>query len=604
MNPKNTLYLVLMAGALLAYILLFERHRPDRADSAQRALQIFPELKPAEVERIEIVRSNQVILATRNEGHWQLENPGYPAQGERIEQWLARVKDVTRRATLTPAEIQAEPSGAAAFGLDPPSAVVVLHQPPQRLTFRLGIRTALGEKTYLQVVGDSEVMVTDATVLDGLPDTASDWRSAAFVDLSRLAFNRFTVKAEKRDFEMQFEPESRRWRMVRPRLARVNEARFIEALQQLQALRIGQFVQDQPGVDLEPYGLHEPALTLEFGSGTNAVFGAQFGQSPTNEPDMLYARRSDYPNVVTVSREILEAFGVPYRNFLDYRLVDGSLDEVTRIEIQGAEAFTLERPADAGWQVTSPRTFAADPVLVQSFLSRIHGLMIVEVAKEVVTDLDLPNYGLANPSRAYRFSVPGASTNDQALLRAGLDFGSDRDGHTFVRRTDENPIYKVKTEEVLLLPDTPYQLRDRRIWDFSTNQVVSLTIHRHGQSTQLLRSSADQWSFGPGSQGIVNTFALEEAVYRMGKLWARAWVDQGADRLELYGIPQLDHWIELELAEPVEPRQLRVAFGALSPSGGPFAAIDLEVETQPVVFEFPLEIHHVYADVIESLRPL
>ena len=604
MNPKNTLYLVLLASALLAYILLFERHRPGPEELENQALQIFPELNPAEVERIEIVRSNQVIVVERSGSEWQLANPQYPAQSQRIEQWLARVKALTRRTTLTPGEVLKEPSGAAAFGLDPPAAVVVLHQPPERFNFRLGNRTVLGEKTYLQQVGAGEVLVTDALVLDGLPEQASDWRSAGFVDLSRLAFNRFAVTAEARDFEMGFDPESRRWRMTRPRLARVNETRFVQALQQLQALRVEQFVQDQPGVDLEPYGLDEPALTLEFSSGTNVVFGAQFGQSPTNQPELVYARRSDYPNVVTVSRQVLDTFGVPYRDFLDYRLVDGSLDEVTRIEIQGAEDFTLERLTNAVWSVTQPRVFAADPVLVREFLSRLAGLTVVEVAKEVVTDLDLPNYGLADPSRTYRLSVPGAATNDPPVLRAGLDFGSSREGQTFVRRTDENPIYTVKTDEVELLPDAAFQFRDRRLWNFETNQVVSLTIHYRDRSVQLLRSEIHQWSFAPDSQGIVNTFALEEAVYRMGKLWARAWVDQGADRLALYGIPQLDHWVEVELAEPAAPARLRVAFGAVSPSGGPFAALDLEMEGQPVVFEFPLEIYHVYQDVIESLRPL
>jgi hypothetical protein len=602
MNPKHTLYLLLLSAGLLAYILLFERHRLELAEGARVAPRIFPELNPTEVERIEIVRSNLVILAERSEGAWRLADPPYPAQSERIDQWLDLLRDLTRRATLSPSEIQAEPSGAAAFGLDPPSAVVVLEQTPQRISFRLGTRTAVGEKTYLQMVGGSEVLVIDAVVLDGLPDTARDWRSPAFVDLSRLAFNRFAVTAGAREFEMQFEPERKRWRMTRPRVARVNESRFIQTLQQLQALRVEQFVQDQPGVDLEPFGLHAPALTIEFSSGTNVVFGAQFGRSPANEPDLVYARRSNYPNVVMVSRQVLDAFGGPYRDFLDYRLVDVPLDPVTQIEVQGEEAFTLMRQTNAGWRVIVPRTFPADPVLVRNFLNGVAGLTVVEVAKEVVTDLDLPNYGLANPARSYRFSAAGAGTNGSVALIAGLDFGSNRDGRTFVRRTDENPIYTLKTEDVLLLPVAAYQLRDRRLWEFSTNQVISLTIHRNGQSSQLLRSPAHQWTFAPGSQGIVNTFALEEAVYRLGLLWARAWVDQGADRLDRYGFPQLDHWLEVELAEPAEPRRLRVAFGALSPSGGPFAVVELEGE--PVVFEFPLEIYHGYQDVIESLRPL
>ena len=600
MNPTHTLYWMLLAGALFGYIVLFERHRPDEEARAPVALRLFPELNPAELQRVEIVRSNQTILAERVEGQWRLANPAYPAQNGRIEQWLARLGELTRRTTLTAGELQAEPSGAATFGLDPPVAVVNLQQPPIRFQFRVGARTAVGEKVYLQLAGTNEVVVTDAAVLNGLPESVNDWRNATFVDLSRLAFNRFAVTAEARDFEMQFEPEVRRWRMIRPRVARVDEGRFVQALQQLQALRVEQFVQDQPGVDLEPYGLDEPALSIEFGSGTNIVFGAQFGHSPTNAPELVYARRSDYPNVVVVSRQVLEAFGVPYRDFLDYRLVDVPLDEAVQIEIQGAESFTLQRQTNGGWRVIAPRTFPVDPALLQHFLGRVAGMAVVEVAKEVVTDLDLPNYGLADPARSYRFLASAQTTNAPGALLIGLDFGASRDERTFVRRTDENPVYTVKTEEVQLLPEAAFQLRDRRLWEFTTNQVVSLTIHRDGRSVKLLRSQNHQWTFAPGSQGIVNTFALEEAVFRLCNLWARAWVDQGADRLEQYGIPQLEHWLELEL-NGTEPQRLRVAFGAVSLSGGPFATLELEGE--PVIFEFPLEIYYVYRDVIESLRP-
>jgi hypothetical protein len=602
MNPKHTLYWILLAAAMFGYILLFEWRRPDGQEQSLSAIQLFPGLNSAGVERIEIVRSNQTILAERREGEWRLVNPTYPAQSQLIEQWLSRLQEATRRASLAAGEVQAEPSGAAAFGLNPPAASVSLHQPPHRFEFLLGARTAVGEKAYLQFAGTNEVVVTDAVVLDGLPDTVSDWRDPRFVDLSRLAFNRFAVTADEREFEMEFMPETRRWRMTRPRVARVNEGRFIQALQQLQALRVEEFVQDQPGVDLEPYGLHEPALVVEFASGTNLAFGAQFGQSPDNQPDLVYARRSDYPNVVTVSRQVFDAFGVPYRDFLDYRLVDVPLDQALRIEIQADESFTLERQPNSPWLVTAPHSFRADPALVQSFLSRVSALSIVEVAKEVVTDLDLPNYGLSEPPLSLRFFGPPPATNDPPALLVGLAFGTNRDDRTFVRRSDENPVYTVKSEELQLFPQAAFQLRDRRIWNFSTNEVMGVTVHRQNRTDVLVRSQTHQWSVAPGSQGIVNTFALEEAVHRLGTLWARAWVAQGTARLDEYGIPQLDHWVEIELRGSGEPRKLRVAFGATSPSGGPFAAV--EFEEGPVVFEFPLEIYYVYEDVIESLNPL
>ena len=58
----------------------------------------------------------------------------------------------------------------------------------------------------------------------------------------------------------------------------------------------------------------------------------------------------------------------------------------------------------------------------------------------------------------------------------------------YARRTDENPVYTVKTEEVQLLPEAAYQLRDRRLWEFSTNQVASLNVAT-GVPSAVYRSS-------------------------------------------------------------------------------------------------------------------
>ena len=44
---------------------------------------------------------------------------------------------------------------------------------------------------------------------------------------------------------------------------------------------------------------------------------------------------------------------------------------------------------------------------------------------------------------------------------------------------------------------------------------------RGRQLGRALRIGTNQWAFAPGSQGIINEFAIEEAVHRVGELSAR-----------------------------------------------------------------------------------
>jgi hypothetical protein len=595
MNPRTTLRLVLLALALLAYILVFERHTPDSRARAEAAGRLFPGFTPADVQRIEIARSNLVVRADRAAGQWRLADPAYPAQSGRIDDWLGSVGQLRRRTTLSAGDLRAQPAGLAAFGLEPPQATVSLHLGARVLQFRLGLRTPVGEKAYLQIVGDSGVHVTEAAVLDRLPAAAGDWRDPAFVHLASLKFDRVRVTTGGRDFELSLDPAARRWQLVKPRPARADSVRVEQVLQQLQALRVERFVADQPLVDLEPFGLHQPAVSVAVLDGTNQVFAADFGRSPTNTPGLVYARRAGYPDIVAVGRRVVDALAAPYTDFLDYRLVDVPAEAVDRVEVRAAEAFTLARQTNGAWRVTAPRAFAADSVLVEALLRRLGSLTILDVAKEVVTEPDLPNYGLAPPSGQFVLHAAGGS--NAVALR--LDFGTNRADRIYARRGDENPVYRTKADDVRLLPRAAFELRERRLWDFATNEVRRLVISQAGREFELLRGAGGQWTFAAGSQGIVNTFALEEAVYRLGRLWARAWVARGSAEVDLYGFAQVDHRLMVELEEGGAPRVLRLEFGATSPSGGPFARA--EVDGEPTVFEFPIEVFLPYQEAVQNL---
>jgi hypothetical protein len=600
MNPRTTLGLLLLATVLSGYIYLFELRLADAAST--RSGKLFPNLDPARVNSIEILRSNSVIYLERVKDRWRLTPPGYPAQATQVENWLGLLRTLNRRAFISAQELLAQPGGSAAFGVDHPQATVTLQQGTGRISFHVGSRTPVGEQLYLQLVGSDGLFVTESALADRLPQSSVDWREPTFLNLSGLDFNRFYVRARNpagtRDFTLERDSATRLWRLTRPRSARADNGLLELVLQELQTVRISQFVSDLPGSDLEPYGLHMPDVTLVFGLGADNVLTAEFGASPANAPGLIYARRSNYPNnIVAVPKQAAELLRVPYTEFLDRRLVRFTPADVNRIEVRAGASFALEKQTDGGWRAVEPVSFPADPALVNGFLNQLNSLPIAEITKEVATESDLPGYGLAPPARQYILKDGNGPSNTNSVL-AQIEFGTNRAGRVFVRRADENSIYALKTEDTLELAQAGFELRDRRIWNFTTNQVLSVTIDWKDKSWKLLRTGNGQWSFAPGSQGIINPYALEESLYRIGQLWAKAWIPAGgADR---FGLKETAHRLSIELNDGDKHRTLAVEFGGPSPSGGPYAATELE--TGRTVFEFPFEIFQYHSEVLRALN--
>src|SRR5438876_6566479 len=141
---------------------------------------------------------------------------------------------------------------------------------------------------------------------DGIRDGRVTGVQTCALPISPLKFDRLHVRAGQRDFEVERGAGGPLWRLTKPRLARADNALLQRLFQQLQTARVSQFVSDTPGSDLEPYGLQTPEVTLVFSQGANSVLTIEFGKSPTNFPGQVFARRLNYPSIVTVPKYLLD----------------------------------------------------------------------------------------------------------------------------------------------------------------------------------------------------------------------------------------------------------------------------------------------------------
>lgn len=602
MNPRSTRWLLGLALALLAFILIFERRGRATAERGASQTRLLPDLRLDAVTRLDVRRPDLSVSVVRTNGGWRLVAPvEYPAQAGAVERLLDALSRLDRRTYIAPDELPRSPAGLAEFGLDKPAAILSIQAGSERKELRVGGATPLGGRVYLQLVGAEGLFAAEAEFLQWLPRTASDWRDTLFLDLTGVNFNRLEIRAPDRGFALELDPTNRLWHLVRPMRARADNPRLQALLQALRNLRVQRFVTDDPAADLEPLGLKPPQWEIAFQQGTNDLRVLQLGSSPTNATELLHARRLGSPTVVLVPRASVALLRGSFEDFRDRRLLSFPPVTAERIEVQAEDRFALERGTNALWRLVEPTPAPADRDLMREFLATLGDIEAVKFVKDVVTDYT--PYGLAQPSRRYLLSrpvnTPAGRTN--ALL-VQLEFGATNEDQTvFARRTDESSVYAVPLASVRALPRAAFQVRDRRIWNFAPTNVTGIVVKLRGQSHRLERNPAGDWKPAPGSQGVVNSLAVEEMLRLLGSLAADAWVARGADKLPDHGFPQAAHELTLELTRGGASETLAVAFGQMAESLRPYAAIG--IEGQPTIFEFPLVPYGLYWEALRGVVP-
>jgi hypothetical protein len=593
MNPKNTWVWIAVAAALLVLVFFHQRHASKAGSGPARVL---PNLRAAAVTSIQVrpgARTN--IRAERTNGVWQLTNPlVYPAQAISIESLLSHLERLTPAPYITARELRNQPKVDEQYGFVAPQASIVIEQPDYPVHLLVGARTAPGDQVFLQVVGADGVYVVGADFLKCIPRTPEDWRDTTLIELKGLAFDRLSVTNGAKIFELRRDTTNKLWRMVYPLQARAYSARADESLQVLQSVTASQFIPDDPKVDLEAFGLQPPELEVAFGQGTNTAIRLQFGKSPTNDTRLIYARRLGVNAIVAVSKDLLAPWYASVNDFRDPLLATLTAP-VAVVDVRGQDSFSLQQQTNGTWRVL-PQGFPADAGLVKDLLSTLSTLQIVEFTKDVAIAPDLPAYGLASPVRQYILkSATTTSSGSTNAIIADLSFGTNQADKVFARRADEPGfVYAVKLADFQRLPAAGWQMRERQIWNLSTNDVARATLRQQGRVRQIVRNGPHDWSLAPG---ITNDLAVEETVSGLCQLTAIAWVARGTPDRARFGLTDNDLQITLELKNG---DKASVEFGSEAPGNVPHAVITLEGE--PWVFECPTWLY-VYAQRYLSVPP-
>jgi hypothetical protein len=384
------------------------------------------------------------------------------------------------------------------------------------------------------------------------------------------------------------------WRISHPISARGDESLINGFLWRIiPGWRVESFVSDDPAADLSAYGLQPPEQELVFGRGTNDLLVIQFGGSPSNRADLVYARLLRHSNVVLTARTNLDWLRIPYSVWRDHLLTD--IDPRQVDEIIGHNGLTngtyhVRRTTNDHWRITSPEALLVDTNLVTEFFNHMNSIEVVS-EKDVVTDL--APYGLTEPARQFEFLslTNGVATN----VFPTLSFGVSSTTNTFARRSDETAVYSIAPAAFDALPIAHWQWRDRSVWTFQTNEVRRVHIAHNHRTREVLRSPEGKWLLAPGSTGVMEPdLAFDEAIFQLGQLRADRWVARGRSESirTFYGFASNNvHRVSIETLQRGLLRTNTIEFGGVNAEGRPFAVVQLE-DDQPWFFEFPMPLYY------------
>lgn len=510
----------MIAAALFAFIFIFERYFHPAATGPA---PLLADLHPAAVTNVQVYPAGAPeISADRTNGGWYLTQPVfYPAQAAAIGSLLDALQKLAP-AKIGPAELRQHKNADAEFGFDKPQARLAIAANGQSWRLDVGNRTAPGDQVYLRVVGTAGVFVADAGWLKLLPRTADAWRGTALVPPGPNNYDWIVLTNNARGvaIELRRDPTNHLWRMLRPMPTRADAGRITDALQRLQAASVTHFITDDSNADLSAYGLQPAELDLWLGRGTNLIAAVHVGKSLTNDTTQVYARRGGWHTVVTTARDVFAPWRGSVNDFRDSHLIEltapvAEIDEQER----GGDHFVLREQGSNNWMVVG-RQYPADAGTVQLFIQRLASLRIADFVKDVVTQPELPAYGLAKPRREIILRAKAGDTNS---VLARIEFGATRTNEVFARVAGEDSVYAVNLMAYGRLPEWAWEFRDRNIWNFDPTNVTEITIHQDGKTRQMIHNGYEKWSLAPGSEGFIEGKYIEQSVQEFHQLTAVGW---------------------------------------------------------------------------------
>lgn len=570
MKWKTTLALLIITGAVFAYVFIVERKAPDVPEAIRRAGEIVRNFDRDKVDGIVIQNGDDKIEIRRQDKKWRLETPiKDQADSSTIDNILLDLESWQKDATISAKEIEADKNKLAEFGLNKPKLRLKLlgQDAPPEIYF--GKDAALEGKMYVRFENSKQTFLASQSVKKDIEKKAEDFRDKKLTDLITAQVVRVVLKVPTGEMELQKNADH--WEITRPLRARADDQKVGDLIARVTTAQIQQFVADDRG-DLHPYGLAEPrgSITL-FAQDDKQGQMLQIGAVPEKNKDQVYVRFSARGFVYTLPKKIEELLNTKPNDLRDRHLVridTNVLDRLT-IDAPGKGKIVLARKGE-DWTIASKSNAPANSGEVRRLVDTLQNEQVVNFVEDVASNL--AKYGLDKPQLTITFS--SFASENTAETKAGeqpfasVAFGKIEGDNVYARVSDEPFVLAVHKDLLNRIFTDPLQWQELSIFKFKPEQIHRFTAVTD-KEVSLVRGANNEWNWAKGS-GPINQTNVQSLLNTLASLHAVRWIgatvpQQGLDK------PQLAITFT---TSPDDKAVHKLRVGANAPDGMWFAKVD------------------------------
>lgn len=588
-DKRTTLVLSVLAGLLLAFILVFERGSLSTTDVARRSAHVLPRFVRERVTRVELVRGQKPPMVLERApaeddgelGGWRLAAPvEADADEDAVESFLGALEWLMPSRALS----GLDDADRVRFGLAEPRFVVRFRVASELVTLRVGGPSSQPEGVYVAVEGQDQAFVVGGDFLESIDHELSHFRDKDLFARDFFSTDARRVRLVVEGRAMEFEKEGPTWMVREPVRGIANAGALDRALRVTRELRALRFEAEQAS-ELARFGLDRPWRELvvtrpEEARGTREA-RLRVGDVCGEHTEERYALVGDRGPVVCVLASAVAGLELSAEDAREPRLLAIGPDLVERISVAGVGPRLELTREEEGWRLTAgPGAPAmADAGAVNEWLRQLReqrALGFEPLEGE-------PGRGIGSPAATLTLSTVGGGAD--LVVRLGE---ASAEG-VWVRRGDEAALGRFEASVGELLRPGALRFRERALVRREPADARRVVVRRGEVEERAVRGDAGAWQLEAPLRAEADRVVVRELARQVGELRAARFVATAA--APEHGLEPPRARVEVTFQpEGEEPSAVAVELGAASAEG-----VHARLEGQELVFE----IEHGVADALD-----
>ncbi|MEW6757208.1 MAG: DUF4340 domain-containing protein [Acidobacteriota bacterium] len=383
---RSTWVLAILAAAVLAAILLWERDKPSTSEVEAWKGRILGGLRADDVrgadrsgfQPLSLQRAEPDGESSSPDGKaaaWRLVAPVEDAaDGYAVEAFVDRLLSIR---VLRAVDARAKPED---LGLLPPRATWTLQTAEGGRVLEVGLPAPMGEGLYVRVEG--KTLLVDSGLEEALLRSPADFRLRDLLPLGSHDVERLTLQ-HRDGRRLSFRREDvGGWAVTEPYSDWGASDRILALLDDVCLCPVVDFPDEPPGGQAGGFGPPEASVEVEGGGKTFAVdLGGPAPGGGATERRVL-ARCSGRPGLLAVSLNSLKSLDQPPESFRSLEVFRRTLFEADEVLVKGESTVRIVRDDAAGWRVAEPSAPppGGDAPALAAALTALEGVRVAESA--------------------------------------------------------------------------------------------------------------------------------------------------------------------------------------------------------------------------------